>query len=239
MTRVSGGRCWQRYRLPVFLVIGLLVPTPVVPSSTGNSCNQPFNHAEVVAALADIEASIDPCGESHEISSLLTAFRACAESGYTVCIDRQAERNSTDAAPAENGRHVYITWNPDLRTELEPGCHSDPARIVRRDPTASLLHEVAHIVQDCAGLDPNAHEFEAVRIENIYRRSRNLCQRTVYGSHPLPRSMLVDCEPGRCLCTTGDRPLMADVHRPQSLPQSDVIPGDNALGSVRAATQTE
>lgn len=213
----------------MFVMIGLLAPTPVVPSSTSDSCDHPFNHVEVVTALKEIEASIDPCGESQEITSLLSAFRACTETGYSVCIDRQAERNSTDTAPTEHGKQVFITWNPDLRTELESGCDSDPARIVRRDPIASLLHEVAHIVQDCAGLDPNAHEFEAVRIENIYRRARNLCQRTVYGTHPLPASMLMDCEPGRCLCTTGDRPLMADIYTPYSFPLLDVAAGDNAI----------
>lgn len=210
----------------MFLAAALATPAPVVPSST-NTCDRPFNQAEVVAAIAEIEASIDPCGESNEIIRLLEAFRACSETGYAVCIDRQAERNSTDEASAENGKHVYITWNPDLRSELERGCASDPARIVRRDPTASLLHEIAHVVQDCAGLDPNAHEFDAVRIENIYRRARALCQRTLYGTHALPREMVVDCEPGRCLCIPGDRPLMADVFGPQASPLVSHAAGDH------------
>jgi hypothetical protein len=43
-----------------------------------------------------------------------------------------------------------------------------------RDPTASLVHELAHAAQDCSGLNPGEHELEAVRIENIYRRASGL-----------------------------------------------------------------
>ncbi len=78
-----------------------------------------------------------------------------------------------------------------------------------RDPTASLLHEVVHAVQDCEGLEPSEHEFEAVRVENIYRRDRHLCQRTRYGEQILPAAMLVACEPGRCSCVGSGTNLAA------------------------------
>ena len=65
---------------------------------------------------------------------------------------------------------------------------------VTRDPTASLLHEIVHAVHDCEGLDPGAHELDAVRIENIYRRAAGLCQRTGYGDVPLPAAMVRVCD---------------------------------------------
>jgi len=45
------------------------------------------------------------------------------------------------------------------------------------------------------------NEFEAVRIENIYRRARRMCQRTRYGDQLLPADMLVGCDPDHCRCT--------------------------------------
>jgi hypothetical protein len=62
---------------------------------------------------------------------------------------------------------------------------------------------MVHAVQDCHGLDPAQHEFEAVRMENVYRRARGLCQRTRYGDLPLPADMRVQCEPGQCTCVRG------------------------------------
>jgi hypothetical protein len=181
----------------------------------------------VVRALSAIEASIDPCGQSPEVSDLLAKFRRCARNAYPVCIDRTAERNSTDRAQLEGDGRVFITWNPALRTELQTGCGSDPTRIVRRDPTASFLHEIAHVVQDCSGLDPNAHELEAVRIENIYRRAQSLCQRTAYGDRPLPDAMVVECHPGRCTCTPRDLQIAA--------PPGTIAPSSAAVAAGDAA----
>jgi len=106
------------------------------------------------------------------------------------------------------GVRTTITWNPGLKTIVERGCRGDAAAPVRRDPTASLLHEVVHAVQHCNGLDPTQHELEALRIENIYRRSRGFCQRTRYGDLPLPMEMAVACEPGNCGCRSA---LLQDV----------------------------
>jgi hypothetical protein len=69
-------------------------------------------------------------------------------------------------------------------------------------------------VQDCRGLDPVEHEFEAVRIENIYRRGRGLCQRTRYGQERLPSAMLVSCEPDNCLCSIAEPPLTTTAEDP-------------------------
>src|SRR5207244_3501709 len=101
------------------------------------------------------------------------------------------------------------TWNPALFTAVEHGCGGNPAKPVLRDATASLLHELAHAAQDCDGLDPDAHELEAVRIENIYRRAAGVCQRTRYGEDRLPAEMVRICEPGRCLCSA---PAGANPH---------------------------
>jgi hypothetical protein len=158
--------------------------------------------------LVQVEGSIDPCGETAELVDLVREFRRCAPKGYRICLNLESQRNSTDPGKKAAGLSTTITWNPELRTELERGCDGDSQRPVLRDPIASLLHEVVHAVQDCRGLNPVEHEFEAVRIENIYRRGRGLCQRTRYGETHLPSTMLVSCEPGNCLCSIAEPPLI-------------------------------
>jgi hypothetical protein len=131
------------------------------------------------------------------VRSVIERFRRCATTGYQICLDPRTERNFTEHA---GGMPTTITWNPELRGTLESGCGGDARRPVERDPAASLLHEIAHAVQHCEGLSPGEHEFEAVRIENVYRRARGLCQRTRYGEEPLPPALLLACEPGSCRC---------------------------------------
>ena len=115
-----------------------------------------------------------------------------------------------------------------LRSELEWGCDGDPDKAVRRDPAASLLHELVHAVQDCAGMDPADHEFEAVQIENIYRRANKLCQRTRYGNEPLPSEMRVSCEPTDCRCDSAGRVLTADSVPPETVSSRNSSAGETA-----------
>lgn len=225
MARIIGGSSTRSARSSALFFVAFVLWAP--PSaSAGDFCDAAYNHPEVLAALADIQASIDPCGQSPEVTRLLETFRGCAQTGYEICINRDADRNSTDRDQDAGSGRVYITWNPDLHSELESGCGGDPNRVVARDPRASLLHEIAHVVQDCAGLDPNAYELEAVRIENIYRRARSLCQRTGYGTQPLPAAMIVGCEPGRCQCTTEPAQQMAEVEVESAVSAAAVAAGD-------------
>lgn len=193
------------------------------------TCEPASNSAAVMAALVEIEAGIDPCGETVAVRDLIDEFRQCARGGLRICADRQSERNFIERAPTTDAATpTTIVWNPSLRSELEWGCDGDPAKPVRRDPVASLLHELVHAVQDCAGLDPAEHEFEAVRIENIYRRSRQLCQRTRYGEQPLPAPMLVACEPTNCVCSSKGQ-LMAG----HPAPPAGIQAGDSAGDTTR------
>ena len=194
-------RWWNAARL--VLVMGLVAGR--WSTAQAASCAVPADR-EVNAALAEIERSADPCGETTAVRDVLREYRRCAGSGLRICADRRSERNFIERAPIDTrGEPTTITWNPVLRSELEWGCDGDPDKAVRRDPVASLLHELVHAVQDCAGLDPAEHELEAVRIENIYRRARGLCQRTRYGTQRLPDVMRVSCEPGNCRCATAGR----------------------------------
>jgi len=134
-------------------------------------------------ALRRIETSVDPCGETATMRAVLERLGDC---GYEIHVSATADRNLFD-------RHATIIWNPELRSELEPSCD--------RDPTASLLHELVHALDECEGRNPGEHELDAVRIENIYRRAVGLCQRTRYGDDPLPASMTRRCAPEGCSCT--------------------------------------
>jgi hypothetical protein len=159
-------------------------------------------------ALMRIRLSVDPCGESAEVRELLDRVERCTDGHYAVCVDTGAERNVFDRPPSEAGDALRrtITWNPELRTDLEPTCAGDRDNPVRRDPIASLLHELVHAAQDCVGVNPGEHELEAVRVENIYRRAAGLCQRTSYGDETLPPDMKRLCGPGACSCSTPEAP---------------------------------
>jgi hypothetical protein len=134
---------------------------------------------------------------------VLTAFEHCSMTSYQICTSDTIDRNVFDRPIGTHGEVLprTITWNPALRSELELGCDGIPGKPVLRDPTASLLHEIVHAVQDCEGLNPGEHELEAVRIENIYRRAAGLCQRSSYGDDPLPAQTVRVCSAGDCPCS--------------------------------------
>src|SRR6516162_1711387 len=132
------------------------------------------------------------------LTAVIERLEHCARARYEICTDGITRRNLLE--PHDADEPGTIIWNPTLRSELERGCDGDPARPVVRDPVAALLHEMVHAVDDCEGRDASAHELEAVRIENIYRRAAGLCQRTTYGDTPLATEVVKRCSPGHCEC---------------------------------------
>src|SRR5262249_59504844 len=108
---------------------------------------------------------------------------------------------------------------PSCAPALDPG-HGEDWPAMLRDPTASLVHELAHAGQDCAGLNPGEHELEAVRIENIYRRASGLPRRSGYGSPPVPPAVTIGCRPGGGTCE-GARPRTPAPARAQ--PRRDAL----------------
>ena len=193
-------------------------------------CRERSGARLVQEALAQLRATVDPCGESGEVAGILDALAACRSARYEICVNAAADRNLFDRPNARDGVRT-IVWNPDLRTELEPRCDQRPGA-VRREPTASLLHELVHAAHDCAGLDPGQHELEAVRIENVYRRAAGLLQRAGYGDALLPTTMRRTCDPGACSCEIPNAPEVASVaaRLGPPLPSEPVADGD---GSVR------
>ena len=175
----------------------LLAATPGLAQLT--ICEQTPDDPAIAAALRAIRTSVDPCGESPELAAMLATLERCAPRHYRICTDRTTHRNVFDRPIGSDPR--TITWNPELRSVLEPACDDDPGARVLRDPTASLVHELAHAAQDCEGLNPGEHELEAVRLENVYRRAAGLPQRHGYGDDPLPPDMVRTCTPGRCTCS--------------------------------------
>ena len=175
----------------------LLLATPGFAQLT--ICDQTPDEPAIAAALRAIRASVDPCGESAELAAMLATLERCAPGHYRICTDRSTHRNVFDRPLGPDPR--IIIWNPELRSVLEPACVDDPGGRVLRDPTASLVHELAHAAQDCAGLNPGEHELEAVHLENVYRRAAGLWQRRGYGDEPLPPDMVRACMPGRCSCS--------------------------------------
>lgn len=162
-------------------------------------CRHAADHARIRDAVEHIRRSVDPCGESPQVVGLLERIERCATARYEICTDPGATRNVTSPRGAD--RLGTIVWNPELRSELEPGCDGDAGRPVARDPIASLLHELAHAADDCEGRNPGERELEAVRIENIYRRAAGLCQRSAYGDARLETEWQMLCTPEQCACS--------------------------------------
>ena len=205
---------------------------PLQGSITSGPCNGPEEQIRIARALDQIATRVDPCGESPRVQELLEKVRRCRAATYQICIDVTAERNWFDR-PDEVEPHAVrtIKWNPSLHNELEPACDDGSNQPVLRDPIASLLHELAHAAQDCDGLNPAEHEFEAVRIENIYRRAAGLCQRSKYGDDRLPNEMLKSCAPGNCSCTVSSRTEVA--HVVTDPPTAEASPADERAAHGR------
>ena len=202
--------------------LAISVLAPIVASAQLVPCD----HADadtVGAALGAIERCVDPCGESRELRAMLETVRRCGVASYRICTSATANRNVFDrpAAFRLSDRRT-ITWNPGLRSELDPERHVDDGAPMLRDPAASLVHELAHAAQDCAGLNPGEHEFEAVRMENIYRRAAGLPQRRRYGDVPLPAAMVRECDSTTCSCESADVAVQA---RGGPRPGSGLAPG--------------
>jgi len=147
---------------------------------------------------------------------MLDDLQHCTRARYEICIDPTASRNLFERP--DNDGFGTITWNPQLRSELEDGCGSDPAGHVMRDPVASLLHEIVHAAHDCAGLDAGEYELEAVRVENIYRRAAGLCPRHGYGDDRLPLEPTKGCAPARCDCSAAGASTAQRMPRPAAVP---------------------
>ncbi len=206
------------------------------------ACN-PIDQAAISEAITLVEQSLDPCGDSEEVLQLLDKVQH-SPAIYRICTDVHADRNSFDRVPEGDGRlSRTITWNPDLRNALELGCDGDPNKPVLRDPSASLLHELAHAAQDVDGLEPTEHEMEAVRIENIYRRAAGMCQRAHYGSDPLPRRMIRTCDADSCACTPPRRaaqPQLASIPpaRGKASRKHATAPADGSAAVIRRPGST-
>src|SRR5262245_41973088 len=107
-------------------------------------CARPAAMPAVQAALTTIERTVDPCGEDAQLADVVRRFRHCTTTDVRVCLDPAATRNVTEYGVEHS---TTITWTPALRTELERGCTTDPGRRVLREPVASFLHELVHVVQ--------------------------------------------------------------------------------------------
>lgn len=166
---------------------------------------------------------------------MLDTIRGCLASRYRVCTSSQSDRNTFDP-PARDARVRLgtITWNPTLATELESRCGDDPSKPVRRDPTASLLHELVHAAQDCRNLEASQLELDAVRVENIYRRAAGLCQRTRYGEELLPLDTARQCEPGHCTCVRRVETLQRAQAEPEGIDPEVQARAGTRLGDVEA-----
>ncbi len=209
MAALSAARCAGSRRARCISLLVALVASAAAPTAAQVPCT-PADAEQLDAALARIAASRDPCGQSDQVRAVLDTLRHCPRT-YRVCIDPEISRNVFDRPTDDRAESARtISWNPTLRTALENSCDGDDGEPVRRDPTASLLHELVHAAHDCLGWDPGAHEFDAVRVENIYRRGAGLCQRTRYGDAPLPAESLIACAPGHCTCAAAQPPAAPD-----------------------------
>ncbi|MGI8329947.1 VWD domain-containing protein [Actinomadura scrupuli] len=88
-----------------------------------------------------------------------------------------------------SGSEIY--WNPGNDYMLDPG--------VKENECATLVHELSHVADNAEGKadfeecarrgDPTVTEVRATLLENAYRRSMGLPERTSYHGKPLPSSV--------------------------------------------------
>ena len=222
--RLSAGARAGRHVITCYLAV---VFCSIPAGSQLVPCNHPADDQQIASALARIERSVDPCGESAQMIEVLHAVEGCSKAAYQICTSSEIDRNVFDRPLDEHGSALRrtINWNPGLRSELELGCDGNVTKLLLRDPTASLLHELVHAAHDCEGINPGEHEIEAVRIENIYRRAVGLCQRSCYGDDRLPPQLTKDCTPGRCHCS-------APSHSPDLLHEATPPPAPNRSPAV-------
>lgn len=209
----------------IIAVVSVMLLGPALVESQLVPCNTEAETPSIAKALLNIEQSVDPCGDSAEVIAVLQELKRCKKTSYRICSDPKIDRNTFDR-PVDADEQTLprtISWNPDLRSQLELGCDGDPSKPVLRDPTASLLHELAHAAQDCEGLNPGEHELEAVRTENIYRRAAGLCQRQRYGDDPLPAEMVKICAAGRCPCSHPNDPGDQRARKQLASPESGAV----------------
>src|SRR5262249_13491257 len=91
-------------------------------------CRRGTDATQIADALDRTRRSVDPCGESPQIVTLLDELEHCTRARYQICTDTTASRNLFDRAGADG--LGTITWNPELRSELEAGCGGDSASSV-------------------------------------------------------------------------------------------------------------
>ena len=117
-------------------------------------------------------------------------------SGNTHVIKQSTKKNSTAPNSWTNGQNgtgtgSTVTWDPSFTDPYADG--------TRRDPCASLFHELVHAADFDKGTDDGAAgangiikaEIKACTEENKYRHGNGLPQRKKYGDKDLPEGSII------------------------------------------------
>jgi hypothetical protein len=165
------------------LVTWTLAPSPA--QAELRIYGDPTVQQQVNDALADIESTpegqalVDALRSSERVTTISTI----APNAFGIC---EGGCSRADNRTRPQGARVY--WDPTYTGELEPG--------VSADPSASLLHELAHAVQYVTSdrslkrsdreTGIRESEIQATARENVYRMRKGLPARTTYGGRTLP-----------------------------------------------------
>jgi hypothetical protein len=181
-------------------ILSLVLALPIL---TGASAVQagivvdgtPAFKDEVKKCLDKIrESEVDPAFVLSELekSAKTTTIRQTPAKVNRTGYSNTNDANSPAAGGTGNGTDTNIDWNPTNFDNEEAG--------TRRDPCASLMHELRHAFDGANGTrDPRVeppppapngikhNEIEASREENLYRKKHPpLPQRRQYGGRNLP-----------------------------------------------------
>jgi hypothetical protein len=145
------------------------------------ACLEKFNGSDAETKKIIDDLKTPPAKKDHKIQK--------SDKKNSTDYDSENDANSAAAGGTGAGTGTTTNWDPEWTDPYADG--------TKRDPCASLLHELRHALDGEKGTrDPRVdaathikqNEIDASKEENRYRKKQGLPQRGKYGEHDLPAS---------------------------------------------------
>ena len=144
-----------------------------------DACREKFNDSDPETKTIIDGLKTPPAVHVHTIKK--------SDGSNNTDYDNENDANDAAVGGTGSGTGTTINWNPNNTDPYGDG--------TKRDPCASLLHELRHALDgEKGGRDPRidgptgikTNEIEASKEENRYRKKHGLPQRKKYGRKDLP-----------------------------------------------------
>lgn len=191
--QLDSGRDAGRNRTLIAAILGAVLASSALPVTAQSKIVIEGDAAFVQKVQAAIQAIKDANDPEGELRALIEALEMSANCHVIRQTDTEQGSHCKPDDPKKekdrSGTGTTIEWEADSTDLYDTD--------VARDPTAALLHELAHAAAADQGLATDEtvpgpdgpidqDEQYAVVIENIYRDAVNIPERTKYGNRELP-----------------------------------------------------